>query len=53
MSGIFIFIFKKGEMRIGVLARMKQHFCKHKFVKHYNREQKAYERRCVKCGKVW
>lgn len=35
-----------------LLIKWKQHRCKHKFKKHWNKESGTYEMRCTKCEKV-
>lgn len=34
-----------------VIRKIRQHFCKHKFRKHWTKGA-GYEMRCTKCGKV-
>lgn len=35
-----------------LFIKIRQHFCKHKFVKHYDTECECYVYRCTKCNKV-
>ncbi len=35
-----------------IFLRIRQHFCRHRYKKHWNKESAAYEYRCVHCGKV-
>ena len=37
---------------MSILKRIRQHFCKHKFKKHYSTPRGYYELRCVKCDKT-
>ena len=35
-----------------IIIRIIQHFCKHRYRKHWNKESEKYEYRCTRCGKV-
>ena len=35
-----------------LILKIKQHFCKHKYRKHYEPKLEEYVYRCPKCGKV-